>query len=151
MASITATTVFQLVVLLTWACLDNRPPKKKHPIFSKVLPTQAVVEELLSAVSVVFAPGLFEVLQASTPPTLHYFKGLPTDDKKRWGIYLLVLEKPGARPKIYIGSGTQAVFRCSLPLGRLQQRYQYPLVRREGIERRLLYHPQGSSVLGTHS
>jgi len=37
-----------------------------------------------------------------------YFKTLPTNFAKQWAIYLLVLEKAGSIPKIYIGSGTDA-------------------------------------------
>lgn len=66
------------------------------------------MEQLLSSTSLASAPGLFEVLQASTPPTVSYFKSLPTDCKKLWAVYLLVLEKLSCRPKIYIGSGTDA-------------------------------------------
>jgi hypothetical protein len=36
-------------------------------------------------------------------------KSLPSDFRKRWGIYLLVLEKPFSIPRIYIGSGTNAL------------------------------------------
>jgi hypothetical protein len=100
------TTPLQLVLLLTWTCLSTCPPPKKHPIFTQLLPSQVNLEQLLSSTSLVFAPGLFEVLQSSTPPTASYFKTLPTKCTKLWAIYLLVLERPGCRPKIYIGSGT---------------------------------------------
>jgi hypothetical protein len=68
-----------------------------------------VLQELLSAASLCFAPGLLQVLQSATPPTVDYFKSLPTEhSEKQWAIYLLVLEKSGARPTVYIGSGTDA-------------------------------------------
>ncbi|TVY33438.1 Aconitate hydratase, mitochondrial [Lachnellula subtilissima] len=69
-----------------------------------------VIAELLSTLSLVFAPGLFEVLQASTSPTVAFFKTLPTiaRGEHKWAIYLLVLEKVGHRPKVYIGSGTNS-------------------------------------------
>jgi hypothetical protein len=101
-------TLLQLVLLLTWTCINMSFGSSKHPIFSKVLSSQAVIEQLLAFASLAFAPGLFEVLQASTPPTVSWFKCLPTNDEKRWAIYLLVLEKPSCRPKIYIGSGTNS-------------------------------------------
>lgn len=103
-----AVTLLQLVVLLTWTCLNTFNGRQKHPLFTKVLSSQVILEELLSSASMVFAPGLLQVLQSSTPPTVSYLKSLPTNFKKLWGIYLLVLEKPGHRPKIYIGSGTDA-------------------------------------------
>jgi hypothetical protein len=101
-----APTLAHLVLLLTWTCLSTTSEKLKHPIFSKVLSGQDVLKQLLSYTSLVFAPGLFEVLQASTPPILSYFKSLPSEIQKLWVIYLLVLEKPGSRPRIYIGSAT---------------------------------------------
>ncbi|KAI9878454.1 MAG: Aconitate hydratase mitochondrial [Pleopsidium flavum] len=93
------------------------PEKQKHPIFTKVLSSYIVVEQLLSSASLTFAPGLFETLQASTPPTVSYFKGLPTDYKKRWAVYLLVLENRGSRSMIYIGSDTDAKSGVSARLG----------------------------------
>lgn len=105
-----ATTILQLVLLLTWTCLNMASERRKHPIFSKVLSSQVIVEQLLASASLAFAPGLFEVVQASTPPTIAWFKSLPSDDNKRWAIYLLILEKPFCRPKIYIGSGTDSKF-----------------------------------------
>jgi hypothetical protein len=34
---------------------------------------------------------------------------LPTKVNKRWAVYLVLLEKSGSRPKIYIGSGTESL------------------------------------------
>lgn len=39
-----------------------------------------------------FAPGLFEVLQ---PPNYELLRNLPSDGRNRWGVYMLLLEKPG--------------------------------------------------------
>jgi hypothetical protein len=76
-----ATTILQLVLVLTWTCLSTCSEKRKHPTFSKVLLSQDVVEGLLTSVAVVFAPGLFKVLQSTTPPTISYFKSLPINDE----------------------------------------------------------------------
>jgi hypothetical protein len=58
-----------------------------------------------------FCPGLFDVLKATTAPGVEYFKTLPADNiRGNWGVYLLVLEKDGHRPRIYIGSSTNAKF-----------------------------------------
>ncbi|KAK3715579.1 Aconitate hydratase mitochondrial [Vermiconidia calcicola] len=107
--ALNAATLLQLVLLLCWTCLSSAPKDQKFPIFTKVLPSKNVLEQILSAASLSFAPGLFEVLQAATPPTVAYFKSLPTDGKKRWALYILVLEKPGCRFRIYLGSGTNAL------------------------------------------
>ena len=65
-------------------------------------PTVEVMEKHLSSIS--FAAGLLEVLQSDLPPTIDFFKSLPTDVIGLWGIYLILLEKADHRPKIYIGS-----------------------------------------------
>ena len=78
----------------------------KHSFFVKILSSEDFLEELLSATSLVFAPGLLDILQSSAPPTIAFFKSLPTDCENVWGVYLLVLEKRDSRSKIYIGSGT---------------------------------------------
>jgi hypothetical protein len=70
------------------------------------VPTTPVITGLISPSSVVCCPGLLDILQASTAPTLSQLKSLPADFHKRWAIYLLVLEKPFCVPTIYIGSGT---------------------------------------------
>ena len=52
-------------------------------------------------------PGLFEAIQAVHPPGVSFFRRLPSDGSGRWAVYALVLDKPGALPLIYIGSGTE--------------------------------------------
>ncbi|KAK5690408.1 Aconitate hydratase mitochondrial [Elasticomyces elasticus] len=98
-----------LVALLTFTTLCMTMKKRLTSVFWKVLSSQVVIEALFTSASLVFAPGLLDVLQSATPPTIAWFKTLPLVGKKRWGVYLLVLEKWGAyRPKIYVGSGTEA-------------------------------------------
>jgi hypothetical protein len=95
------------------ACLDmplHVSREDQEGSLYKVPLLQTVLETFFSSASVAFAPGLYEVLQSSTPLALSFFKSLPTEcsDPRRWGVYVLVLEKQGSRPKIYIGSGTSA-------------------------------------------
>ena len=104
----TLSTIHQLILHLLWTCLSTCPVMQKHPIFAAVLSTQTRLEELLSSATFNYAPGLFEVLRASTPSPISYLKTLPTESKRRWAVYLLVLERTGSRPLIYIGSGTEA-------------------------------------------
>jgi len=84
------------------------PTKQKHAIFGNVLSSRGVLESVMSTLGVTFAPGLFEFIKGTAPPTIAYFKTLPTACHRRWAVYLLVLEKQGCRPKIYVGSGTEA-------------------------------------------
>jgi hypothetical protein len=106
--AVDASTILGLVLTLMWTCFMTTPQHHKHPIFAKVLLSQDPLEELLSDASIMFAPGLYQVLQSATPPSVAFFKSLATKVKKRWGIYVLVLEKAGHRSKVYIGSGTNA-------------------------------------------
>jgi hypothetical protein len=68
----------------------------------------AVAEEKLST-----APGLQSVLESSSPPSLDFFKTLPqpSDSQQQWGVYVLLLERPGSKAKLYVGSGTDALDR----------------------------------------
>jgi hypothetical protein len=102
-----ATTILELVLSLTWTC-RSPPANQKNTLFAQAITSHLILEELASAVSLVFAPGMFEALQAIVPPPIQYFKSLPTDTTKRWAIYLLVLEKSSCRLKVYIGSATES-------------------------------------------
>jgi hypothetical protein len=101
-----ASDILEYVLWLVWSCLTLTPAKLKNPAFAMILATEDVLQQLLSDALLVFAPGLLDVFKAATPPSVSYFKSLPTYVKKCWAVYLLVLEKPGRRPKIYVGSGT---------------------------------------------
>lgn len=106
--ALTATTILQFVMLVTWTCLSDTPFNQKNTMFARFFTSLSVLEGIASTASLEFAPGLFEVLQAATPPTIKLFKSLPTDVLSRWGVYVLVLEKPLCRPRLYISSGTNS-------------------------------------------
>lgn len=99
-----ATDMLEVLVLITWACLLQ--PVHKNGLFKQFFFDQAVLFEICSAVSLSFRPGLFEAIQAARPPDVSFFRNLPSDSRRRWAVYALVLEKSGAVPLIYIGSGT---------------------------------------------
>jgi transposase-like protein len=105
--TVPVTELFQLIVLLAWTCLQLST--RKNAIFDTVFPNMSVITGLMASTSSACCPGLFNMLQSSTPPTLSQLKTLPSDFSKRWGIYLLVLEKAGCIPRVYIGSGTRQV------------------------------------------
>ena len=102
----TATTILELVLFVTWACLSIRV--HRNGIFKQLIPSQAILSEMCSAASLAFAPGLLEAVQSASPPAVSFFRNLPSDCSRRWAVYALVLEKPGALSLIYIGSGTDA-------------------------------------------
>jgi hypothetical protein len=103
-----ALTMSLLMVHLIWRCLSKTPASRKSYLFPKYLPSLTAVQQLLASVSVTFAPGLFEALNSATPPTLAYLKSLPHNATQSWAVYLLVLEKTGSRPLVYVGSATNA-------------------------------------------
>ncbi|KAK5129539.1 hypothetical protein LTR08_003160 [Meristemomyces frigidus] len=105
----TASTILELVCLVAWAVLTNTHVHQKSPLYATFFTSLAALELIASTASLSFAPGLLDVLQSATPPTIQFFKSLPKckSPKTKWAVYLLVLEKPGCRPKIYIGSATE--------------------------------------------
>jgi hypothetical protein len=103
----------QLIAFLVWRCVSGAPVTLKHPFYDLRLISEDSVLEFLQIASLNFAPGAFTVLRAATPPYIDLFKGLRVNAGKRWAVYVLVLEKVGYRPKVYIGSGTKATDRIS--------------------------------------
>lgn len=78
------------------------------------MPIKDVLEILVDALSLSFAPGLLRVLLATKPPGIRELKRITKRSNKIlrhnfgniWAMYLVILEKPDCRPKIYIGSAT---------------------------------------------
>lgn len=92
-----------IALWLCWNILTLTAAKIKNPTHGLIFTSQEVMSGVLSNVS--FAPGLLDAFQAPIPPTLAFFKSLPTADEGIFAIYLIVLEKLGFLPKIYVGSG----------------------------------------------
>jgi hypothetical protein len=73
-----------------------------------VFPSESVLSDAMHRVPLNFASGLMQVFNSAIPPTIAYFKTLPLHLEKQWAVYLLVLEKFGHCPRVYIGSGTNS-------------------------------------------
>jgi hypothetical protein len=88
--------------------LSTISASSKNSVFDVVFPDEAALNQMASTIALVFAPGFLQVLQSTVPPTIEYFKTLPPCDRldRFWAVYLLVLEKPGHKSKIYVGLGT---------------------------------------------
>lgn len=125
-----AATIEHLVTLLMWACLSV--PIWRHKVFKQVFLSQEVLFNHCTAAGLTFAPNLFDTIQAANPPPVSFFRGLSLgidlDDVRLWAIYVIVLEKPGAQPLVYIGSGTAA---------------------KNGVRTRLRHYVPGHSLLPT--
>lgn len=94
-----------LLVTLVWTCISR--PTLKNSLYKQLFREQIILSEISSAASLYFCPGLFEAIQVAAPPSMNFFRNLPTDVKGRWAIYVLVPEKQGCVDFIYIGSGTE--------------------------------------------
>jgi hypothetical protein len=95
------------ILWLAWTCLSLTNVALKNLILDYIFPSQEIMEVIMDRASFKFAPGLLDVLKSGTAPTISYFKTLPLHLDKIWAVYVLVLEKVGQRPRIYIGSGTR--------------------------------------------
>lgn len=80
-----ADTIFQLIVLVAWTCLNTSPSSLKNSLFDEFFKTMDDVEDLATQLSVTFAPGLFMVLKVSVPPSMLFFKNLPCELGMNWG------------------------------------------------------------------
>lgn len=120
------TEIIPVFLLLLWTFLSAVPDLRKHYNFTKILSSKDVVKLLLNSANLSFAPGLLDIISSSTPPTVDFFKSLPTEASKRWGIYLHVLEKQGCKTAIYIGSGTQVDLGVSTRLSQYKHGRKLP-------------------------
>ena len=94
------------ILALAWTCLNDTPANQKNFYYDEFIASEPMLWDLASAHPLEFAPGLSEILQSETPPTVEYFQTLPDVPFKGWGVYLIVLGKPGHPCRTYIGSAT---------------------------------------------
>ncbi|CAA9957731.1 ATP synthase protein [Pyrenophora teres f. maculata] len=94
------------------AILLDAPRWWLHPFYKIVFPDADDFKEACIATPITYAEGLGEVLDSATPPPLSYFRSLPTPDldnlRDKWIIYAHIYELDGRKPRLYIGSGTNA-------------------------------------------
>jgi hypothetical protein len=134
-----APTITGIVVysaMLSWTCLSLTPAHLKNGVFALISPTHQELEVCMLGWLFTFAPGLLEVLNSQTPPTIAYFKSLPLQTVRLWARYVLVPENAGSRPKIYIGCDTESRSGISTPS--VQQRTEHTKVC-PGRSRRWIY------------
>lgn len=92
---------------ITWALITVNAWIQPH--IRKAITSLGELERLRNEAGLTYVPGLLAVLTAAAPPPLQWFKCLSEFIPQNvWGIYVMVLEKAGFPPKIYIGSGTAA-------------------------------------------
>jgi hypothetical protein len=112
-----ATNMLPLLILLMWNCLRRSPGYYKAPVYDQVFPTLQILQAMMNDWNFSFASGLFDALRSSTPPSLAFFKSLPSGMhahiffsvlKNVFAVYVVVMEKAG-KWKIYIGSATNSI------------------------------------------
>lgn len=100
---------FYYVVFLAWSLFSLTKPAILSLDFSLLFTSSFVMMTVFCLQPLSFASGLHSVLRSARPPTIAWFKTTRLRAEKLWAVYVLVLEKQGCRPKIYIGSGTDKV------------------------------------------
>jgi len=101
--------ILQVITLLSWAVFSATVFKPSA--YTHHFGTFTPFESACTLLNLKFAPGLLSMFRSATPPTVDWLKSLPTFVKSSqvvWAIYLCVLQKPGCRDKVYIGSATEA-------------------------------------------
>ncbi|RBR11796.1 uncharacterized protein FIESC28_08835 [Fusarium coffeatum] len=102
-----STGLTRLITLLCWSHLFVRT--YVHPTFTVVVDSFSTLTTLYDAAQLAFCPGLLDTICMAAPPSFVWFKSLSSYiPGKLWGIYVLVLKKPGCIPGIYIGCGTDS-------------------------------------------
>jgi hypothetical protein len=102
----------EFVVDKAWQVLSDTPLAQKSTLYARVFPTRADFETVSAAASLSYAPTLLEVLQpGSTPPMRKSLMQFPAHStvapNYKWGVYQLILTKPGCKDRVYVGVGTQ--------------------------------------------
>lgn len=99
------TDISSFISLISWNCLNTE--SYINPIFTTALPNREKFDAAYALAGFTYCSGLLAALQAPAPPTIGWLESLSTNvPLDVWGIYVLVLKKPGSPTLIYIGSGT---------------------------------------------
>jgi hypothetical protein len=100
--------ILSYALIMAWSILSLTPRAMKTLVFDAIFPTERVWREAMHRASPQFACGLMLAIFSATAPTIDFFKTLPIVPGKLWAVYVLVMEKDGHRPRVYIGSGTSS-------------------------------------------
>jgi hypothetical protein len=95
------------LVIVSWKLLSTIPVAYKNSLHDTLFPTIEALGETFERAQVQFSPMLLAMLQSTSPPTIDEMATLPSNATNLWIVYVIILEKKGARPKVYVGSGTK--------------------------------------------
>ena len=99
-------TLLKSIEATCWRILREVSPAQQSVAYRATYTSEDYILKLLKHHNVQFPPNLLEAINASQPPTIDFFKRLPLIHGKLWAVYVLVLEKEGELPAIYVGKST---------------------------------------------
>ena len=100
-------TELDIVVSVLWRILTN--PRWIGSSYTIALVSDTHITDVLTDAGIVFTAGLLDALQADSPPSITWFESLDvTIPRRAWGVYAVILKHATLRPKVYVGSGTNA-------------------------------------------
>ena len=102
--------LFFAVLIFRSLIVDPQTPSFRIRIFSDL----RNVESLFQLLGCVFDASLMPILCSGRPPSIQKIKSIvglrqhDTSWRDKWGVYIVVLEKPGCRPILYVGSSVNS-------------------------------------------
>lgn len=91
-----------------WACINITSYINPH--FQYLFDSLDAISAAFGVAPVTFASGLLDAVQSESPPSVRWFESLSDFiPLNSWGVYLLILKKPGYDDLLYIGSATAQV------------------------------------------
>jgi len=75
--------ILQWLSLTTWTVRSTTPYNQKNAQFALVFPIQTIFDEFAAALSISFAPGLWEISQSAAPPTIEKITTLSACAKQK--------------------------------------------------------------------
>lgn len=104
--------LFFAVLIFRSLIVDPQTPPFRIRIFSDL----RNVVSLFQLLGCVFDASLMPILCSGRPPSVQKIKSIvgrrrnDTYWRDKWGVYILVLEKSGCRPKLYVGSSVHSQY-----------------------------------------
>lgn len=117
----------EAVTWLTWKFLQGDSfPTAAAREYLKHLDCTEDIDDFFDQHRLSFPDELGGILESDAPPGVNELKLRHTSNVGIWAVYLLTLEKPGQRPKIYVGSGTDALTGVRSRFTQYDQRVSLP-------------------------
>lgn len=97
---------------MTWRLVNADVPSSRKAAEYLLLVDKGVFQKTCSDRRLNFPPTIRKTLHSASPPSLDFFRSLNVDASyaKNWGIYIILMEKTGEAPKLYVGSGTSGQY-----------------------------------------